>query len=175
MTEETFDSIIPWTVVYIFVILVIVIQANHNADKIRTIIKKMIYVGTKIEIRDNSGAKKARCIKILNKKPLGFGCIGSIAVVSLLKTTSPSKLHRTSKIQVKKGDVCLALITETKKGVQRKDGSSLRFCNSNAGVLVSQKYEPIGTRMTGLLSFEQRKNTKIKSSSFLSLTKYKLL
>jgi len=140
----------------------------------------MIYVGTKIEIQDNSGAKKARCIKILNKKPLSFGIVGSIVVVSLLKTNSskktPQALSRSnSKIQVKKGDVCLALITETKKGIKRKDGSSLQFCGSNAGVLVSQKYEPIGSRMTGLLSFEQRKNVKIKSSSFLSLTKFKVL
>jgi large subunit ribosomal protein L14 len=50
----------------------------------------MIQVGTLLAISDNSGAKKAKCIKILKKTKKNMGQVGDLIVVSL-QETNPKK------------------------------------------------------------------------------------
>jgi len=48
-----------------------------------------------------------------------------------------------------------AVVVRTAKGVRRADGSLIRF-DSNAAVLLTQKMEPIGTRIFGPVTRELR-------------------
>jgi len=57
--------------------------------------------------------------------------------------------------KVRRGDIRHAVIVRTKKKIQRKDGSVVRF-DDNACVLISKNGEPIGSRMTGVVGKEVR-------------------
>lgn len=59
--------------------------------------------------------------------------------------------------KVKKGDVLLAVVVRTRKGVRRDDGSLIRF-DGNAAVLLSAQMQPIGTRIFGPVTRELRNN-----------------
>ena len=52
----------------------------------------MIIIGTKLNISDNSGAKIAKCIKIINKKK--YISIGNILLVSLKKFFNRKKIKK---------------------------------------------------------------------------------
>ena len=56
----------------------------------------MIQVGTLLAISDNSGAKKAKCIKILKKTKKNMGQVGDLIVVSL-QETNPKNNTKTLK------------------------------------------------------------------------------
>jgi large subunit ribosomal protein L14 len=107
----------------------------------------MISVQTLLNVADNTGAKKARCIKILGGSQRRFANIGDVIVVSVCDVTTKAKA-------VKKGTVQKAVIVRTVKGLQRKDGSTIQF-DDNAVVLLKNN-EPIGTRIFGLVSRELR-------------------
>ena len=59
--------------------------------------------------------------------------------------------------KVKKGDVLLAVVVRTRKGVRRDDGSLIRF-DGNAAVLLNAQMQPIGTRIFGPVTRELRNN-----------------
>ncbi|MDZ5761732.1 50S ribosomal protein L14 [Candidatus Cyrtobacter comes] len=109
----------------------------------------MIQMGSKLEAADNSGAKILRCVKVLGGAKKMFASIGDTIVVSVIKLSSSSS-------KVKKGDVFRAALVRTKKEVQRKDGSILRF-DVNSAVLLNKQGEPVGTRVFGPLPTELRK------------------
>jgi large subunit ribosomal protein L14 len=120
----------------------------------------MIIVGTRLEVSDNSGAKIVECIKLLNN--LQWASIGDIIVVSVKSTIAKQKT------KVEKGGIYKALIVESVKGVQRKDGSVLRFTR-NSIVILSPQGGPIGTRILGLVSYELRKRNQSKVLSLASV------
>ena len=70
----------------------------------------MIHIGTNLTISDNSGARKARCIKICKSKKKSAG-IGDLILISVQSLRSSKK----STIKVKKGDICKAVILRLKK------------------------------------------------------------
>jgi len=121
----------------------------------------MIQVGTVVHVIDNSGAKKARCLKILSTKKT-TGEIGDLILVSVQDTFSKQVK------KVKKGEMHKALITESKKKLSRYDGSSIHFIR-NSVILVSEKLLPLGTRVNGTVSYELRKKNFLK---VLSLSPY---
>ena len=116
----------------------------------------MIQMETSLVVADNSGAKSARCIKVLGGSNHMITGIGDVIVVSITSTIPNGK--------VKKGDVARAVIVRTKKEIQRKDGSTIRF-DENAVVLVNKDGSPIGTRISGPVARELRAKgfTKILS------------
>lgn len=57
--------------------------------------------------------------------------------------------------KVKRGDVRRAVIVRTKKSITRPDGTSIRF-DDNAAVLINNKKEPVGSRVTGVVASEVR-------------------
>lgn len=120
----------------------------------------MIHIGTRLQVSDNSGAKLVECIKILNKLP--FASIGDTIVVSIKETIAKQKS------KVDKGGVYKALIVETVNGVQRRDGSSLKFGRNSVVVLSSQGI-PVGTRILGLVTYELRKRNQSKILSLASV------
>jgi large subunit ribosomal protein L14 len=63
--------------------------------------------------------------------------------------------------KVKKGEVYDAVVVRTKRGVRRQDGSLIRF-DGNAAVLLTNKLEPIGTRIFGPVTRELRTSQFMK-------------
>ena len=57
--------------------------------------------------------------------------------------------------KVKKGEVYDAVVVRTRRGVRRADGSLIKF-DGNAAVLLTNKLEPIGTRIFGPVTRELR-------------------
>lgn len=107
----------------------------------------MIQMQTKLEVADNSGAKKVQCIKVLGGSLRRYANIGDIIKVSV-KDAIPRG-------RVKKGEVYNAVVVRTRKGVRRPDGSVIRF-DTNAAVLLNNQLQPIGTRIFGPVTRELR-------------------
>jgi len=107
----------------------------------------MIQVESKLEVADNSGAKKVACIKVLGGTRRRYASIGDVIVVSVKEAIPHAK--------VKKGDVYKAVVVRTRKEVGRSDGSYIRF-DENAAVLLNKNLEPVGTRIFGPVGRELR-------------------
>ncbi|MCJ7813090.1 50S ribosomal protein L14 [bacterium] len=113
----------------------------------------MVQQYTKLVVTDNTGAKKAQCIKVLGGTRRRYGSVGDIIVVSI-KSAVPGG-------SVKKGEVSKAVVVRTKKEERRKDGSYIRF-DDNAIVLINEQNEPKGTRIFGPVARELREKQFMK-------------
>lgn len=107
----------------------------------------MIQQETYLDVADNSGARRIQCIRVLGTGQQFVGGVGDV-IVAAVKDAIPQG-------QVKKGDVVRAVVVRTKKEINRKDGSSIRF-DTNAAVLVNPQNEPRGTRVFGPVARELR-------------------
>ncbi|MCL2629265.1 MAG: 50S ribosomal protein L14 [Alphaproteobacteria bacterium] len=108
----------------------------------------MIQNETILNVADNSGARKAQCIKVLGGSHRRYASIGDVIVVAIKDAIPRGK--------VQKGTVQRALIVRVKYDVKRADGSVIRF-DDNAVVLVNKgNLEPIGTRIFGPVARETR-------------------
>ncbi len=116
----------------------------------------MIQVESKLDVADNSGAKKIYCIKVLGGSKRRYASIGDLIVVSVKEAMPHSK--------VKKGDVFRAVVVRTKKEISREDGSYLSF-DTNSAVLLNKSLEPIGTRIFGPIARELRQKNFMKICS----------
>ena len=113
----------------------------------------MIQENTKLNVADNSGAKKVMCIRLLGGSRKKYGSVGDIIVVSV-KNAIPGGA-------VKKGEVSKAVIVRTSKEIRRDDGSYIRF-DDNAAVLLDNQNEPRGTRIFGPVARELREKEFMK-------------
>jgi len=106
----------------------------------------MIQLLSRLNVADNTGAKKVRMIRRIgqNKKTASIGDI----IVCHVKESS-------TEASVKKGSVVRALVVRTKSPVRRRDGSYLRF-DENACVLVNDDGTPKGTSIFGPVARELR-------------------
>lgn len=117
----------------------------------------MIQMETVLQSGDNSGAKLLKCFKVLGGSKRRTATVGDIIVVSVKEAIANSK--------VKKGSVHKAVIVRTKKEVQRKDGSTIKF-DENAAVLIKgTDNEPIGTRIFGPVAREVRNKGFVRIAS----------
>ncbi|HWW28462.1 MAG TPA: 50S ribosomal protein L14 [Steroidobacteraceae bacterium] len=107
----------------------------------------MIQMRTILNVADNSGAKRLMCIKVLGGSKRRYAAVGDVIKVSVKDAIPRGK--------VKKGEVYDAVVVRTKSGVRRSDGSLIRF-DTNAAVLLTNKLEPIGTRIFGPVTRELR-------------------
>ena len=107
----------------------------------------MIQMGTKLTVADNSGAKTARCIKVLGGSDHMISEISDTIVVSITSVAPGSK--------VKKGEVAKGVIVRTRSQIFRADGSVVKF-DENAIVLVDKDGNRIGTRVCGPIAREVR-------------------
>lgn len=112
----------------------------------------MIQEETDLEVADNTGARRARCFRILGQRKR-YAYIGDVIRVAV-KEAQPGGM-------VKKGQVCRAIIVRTKGPIRRVDGSILRF-DTNAVVLVDDKLNPLGTRIFGPVARELRDRNYMK-------------
>jgi large subunit ribosomal protein L14 len=107
----------------------------------------MIQQESTLKIADNTGAKKALCIRVLGGSGRRYARVGDVIVVTI-KDAIPNA-------GVKKGEVARAVIVRTNKEMRRKDGSYIRF-DENAAVLITPQGEPRGTRIFGPVGRELR-------------------
>jgi large subunit ribosomal protein L14 len=121
----------------------------------------MILVGTVLDVADNSGATRARCLNVLTKGRSKVGGIGDHILVSIKQTVSKQKTR------VKRGEMYRGLITQTKKGLRRQDGSHFSL-SKNALVLVTAQGLPLGSRLLRLATYELRKKKLVKVLSLAS-------
>jgi large subunit ribosomal protein L14 len=113
----------------------------------------MIQTQTILHAADNSGAKTLMCIKVLGGSHRRYAYVGDVIKVSVKDAIPRGK--------VKKGEVYDAVVVRTAHGVRRPDGSLIRF-DGNAAVLLTQKLEPIGTRIFGPVTRELRNTQFMK-------------
>ena len=113
----------------------------------------MVQQYSNLVVADNTGAKKAMCIKVLGGTRRRYGSVGDIIVVTI-KSAIPGG-------SVKKGEISKAVVVRTKKEIGRPDGSYIRF-DDNAVVLINDQFEPKGTRIFGPVARELREKQFMK-------------
>lgn len=111
----------------------------------------MINIQAKLNIVDNSGGIIAQCIRILRKKHLAS--VGDFLIVSI-KNARPRK-------KVRKGVLYKSVLIRQNRNILRKNGVYLKF-SKNCVVLLSNKNNPIGSRIRGPVCQELRKKKLMK-------------
>ena len=109
----------------------------------------MIQQETRLKVADNTGAKEILCFKVLGGSKRKYATIGDQIVITVKKAIPGG--------MVKKGEVHRAVIVRTRKELNRKDGSLIRF-DENAAVLLNSAGEPRGTRIFGPVARELRES-----------------
>lgn len=107
----------------------------------------MIQTETKLNVADNSGAKKVLCVKVLGGSKKRYATIGDIIIVTVKEALPHAK--------VKKGEVMRAVVVRTAKEIKRMDDTWVGF-DENAAVILSSTGEPLGTRIFGPVARELR-------------------
>ena len=109
----------------------------------------MIQQESRLNVADNTGAKELLCIRVLGGSTRKFGNIGDV-IVATVKSAIPNGA-------IKKGSVVKAVIVRTVKGINRPDGSHIKF-DENAAVIINNEKEkmPRGTRVFGPIARELR-------------------
>ncbi|MFH1315102.1 MAG: 50S ribosomal protein L14 [Candidatus Uhrbacteria bacterium] len=108
----------------------------------------MVQVESKINVADNSGAKKLKVIRVLGGYKKRYARLGEV-VTATVKEAVPHSA-------VKKSDIVHAVLVRSKKETRRKDGSYIRF-DENAAVIIDKKTkEPKATRIFGPVARELR-------------------
>ena len=113
----------------------------------------MIQMQTMLKVADNTGVRRAACIKVVEASGKRYAEIGDIVVITV-KEAIPSS-------SVKKGEVVRAVVVRTKNDIRRSDGSVLRF-NENAVVIIDNQRNPQGTRIFGPVAREIREKQFLK-------------
>lgn len=107
----------------------------------------MIQAESTLQVADNSGARKLKCIRVLGGSRRRFASVGDVVIVAI-KEAIPNG-------RVKKGEVRRAVIVRTKRSIGRADGSHILF-DENAAVLINNEKEVVGTRIFGPVARELR-------------------
>lgn len=113
----------------------------------------MIQQESRMKVADNTGAKELLCIRVLGGTGRRYAGVGDV-VVATVKKAAPAGM-------VKKGDVVKAVIVRITHGIQRADGSYVRF-DENAAVIIKEDKTPTGTRIFGPVARELREKQYLK-------------
>ena len=101
----------------------------------------MIQNESRLKVADNTGAKEVLVIRNLGGSNRKTSSIGDV-VVATVKQAAP-------------GGTVKAVIVRTRYGVQRENGSVIRF-DDNACVIIKDDNTPKGTRIFGPVARELR-------------------
>lgn len=107
----------------------------------------MIRMRSWLTVADNSGAKQLTMILPLGGDTGLRAGLGDV-ITAAVKEAAPDS-------QVKAGTVVRAVVVRTRKEHRRRDGTYIRF-DDNAGVLINEANEPVGTRVFGPVARELR-------------------
>lgn len=113
----------------------------------------MVQMRTILQVADNSGARKLQVILPIGGHTGLRAGLGDV-VTAAVKEAAPDG-------QAKKGTVVRVVIVRTRKETRRKDGTYIRF-DQNAGVLINETGEPVGTRVFGPIARELRDKRFLK-------------
>ena len=113
----------------------------------------MIQMETMLNVADNSGARRVKCIKVIGGSKRRYAGVGDIVICAVQEATPGGN--------VKKGDIVRCVIVRTAKEIRRKDGSYIKF-DQNACVVVNKDGEPVGTRIFGPVARELRDRKYMK-------------
>ena len=113
----------------------------------------MIQMNTRLDVADNTGAKRIMCISVIGRGNKSTAEIGDIITASVKEAVPNSA--------VKKGEKVRAVVVRTKKDITRSDGTALRF-DRNAAVIIDEKKNPKGTRIFGPIARELRDKNFMK-------------
>ncbi|MYA33165.1 MAG: 50S ribosomal protein L14 [Gemmatimonadales bacterium] len=113
----------------------------------------MIQQESIVRIADNSGARRALCIRVLGGSRRRYARVGDV-IVATIKDATPHG-------NVKKGQVVRAVVVRTAKESRRRDGSYIRF-DENAAVIINDAGEPTATRIFGPVARELREKKFMK-------------
>jgi len=75
----------------------------------------MIQIYSNLEVADNTGARRLRCIQVMGGTRRRYAHVGDV-ITATVKEALPNS-------GVKKGDVVKAVIVRTKQDTQRRDGT----------------------------------------------------
>ena len=107
----------------------------------------MLYMKSIVDVADNTGARKASVIGVLNSKGKLRAQVGDVVRVNI-KESAPEAA-------VKKGQMAKGIIVRTTSPIRRADGTYVRF-DTNAVVLIDDVGNPKGTRIFGPVARELR-------------------
>jgi len=107
----------------------------------------MIQAESTLQVADNSGARRIKCIRVLGGSRRRFASVGDVIVVAVQEAIPNAR--------VKKGEVRRAVVVRTKRSIARPDGSHITF-DENAAVLINKEREVVGTRIFGPVARELR-------------------
>ncbi|MBK8098928.1 MAG: 50S ribosomal protein L14 [Planctomycetes bacterium] len=113
----------------------------------------MIQETSMLDVADNTGAKRAMCVKVLGGSRRRYASVGDV-VVAVVKKALPTG-------EVKEHDVVKGVVVRTAKAVRRADGSYIRF-DRNALVVIDKDGNPRGTRIFGAVARELRDRNFMK-------------
>lgn len=121
----------------------------------------MIQKETYLNIIDNSGASIGKCIHVYTKSKKKVARLGDFVKVSI------RKFRKKGLIRVKKDNLYLGLVVQTKKNKQLKNGQSKNF-NKNSIILLTPNKKILGTRVLNFIDYELRYKFGVKAliSSF---------
>jgi large subunit ribosomal protein L14 len=109
---------------------------------------------SRLRVADNTGAKEIMVIRVLKGSAAKYGSIGDIVIASV-KNANPGGA-------VKKGEVVRAVVVRTAKEYNRPDGSTIRFDDNAAVILMANQNNPRGTRIFGPVARELREKNFMK-------------
>ncbi len=113
----------------------------------------MIQKQTRLKVAENSGARRIMCIQVLGGSKRRYGRVGDLIVASVKQATPMGG--------VKKGEVVRAVVVRVAQPYRRSDGSYIRF-DENAAVVLSDDFNPRGTRIFGPVARELRDRNFMK-------------
>jgi len=113
----------------------------------------MIQEMSMLDVADNTGAKRAMCVKVLGGSKRRYASVGDV-IVAVIKKALPAG-------EVKEHDVVKGVVVRTAKAVRRADGSYIKF-DRNALVVIDKDNNPRGTRIFGAVARELRDNNFMK-------------
>jgi large subunit ribosomal protein L14 len=113
----------------------------------------MVYIRSRLDVADNSGARMATMIGVIGKGNARSASIGDVITANVKEANATGT--------VKKGEVIRAVIVRTRQPIKRNDGSILRFDN-NAIVVIDKDLNPRGTRIFGPVARELRERNFMK-------------
>lgn len=119
----------------------------------------MIIKGSYLNIVDNTGASICQCIQFLRKKQTSRLKVGDLVVIVIKKM-----VPLVENLKVKKSEIWYGILVRTKQNVVRKSGIYLRN-DLNGLVLLNKKFEPIGSRLLGVVYQEIEKTNILKMMS----------
>ena len=113
----------------------------------------MIQTYTRLNVADNSGAKRIRLINIPGSSKRKYAQVGDIIVCNVREAVPNSP--------IRKGSVVRAVVVRQAQGLLRPDGTYIKF-DSNAAVLIAEDKAPVGTRIFGPVGRELRAKRYMK-------------